>query len=232
MPSIPVIIDTMADIDFHPSPAALSACASTTTKMKTSTKATNRNLLLAPPSIAVHEEKLRELYATYDRSKTDLQMLDRLSAGFVALPPSAYDLVLVLTDTDGARRAEALQLLDRDVYATLVPAMKAGAKLQFQDGQIGGTEMREAVLAGLVERDGGFQKLIQEETIVPLRFGGGKKNKNRKNEDDPQQNGVITGLNTARLAISSEYHDGDELIDEDTLLTEEDLKRPLEQRTL
>jgi hypothetical protein len=35
----------------------------------------------APPSIATQEDKLRDLFSTFDRSTTDLQMLDRLSAG-------------------------------------------------------------------------------------------------------------------------------------------------------
>jgi hypothetical protein len=36
-----------------------------------------------------------------------------------ALPATTYDLVLILTDTDGTRRSEALQLLTRNVYTTV-----------------------------------------------------------------------------------------------------------------
>lgn len=177
-----------------------------------------RNLLLAPPSIAAHEEKLRAVFTTFDRSVTDLQMLDRLSAGFVKLPSSTYDLVLVLSDPDGARRAEALQLLNRDVYNVLVPSMKPGGKFQLEDGKLDGTEASEAILAGLIEKDGGFEKMAFEEASVPLRLGGRKKKAGL-------QNGLSTKLNG-----TSETNNDNEFIDEDALLSGEDLKRPLHQR--
>lgn len=167
-----VTIDTSDDFDFSPAPAS-----SSSSSKKQNGHTGCRTLLLAPPSIASHEEKLRVAFSAYDRAVTDLQMLDRLSAGLVTLPPATYDLVLLLTDTDGARHTEALQLLSRDVFSYLVPAMKAGAKLQSQDGNLHASEAREAVLAGLVEGDGGFQKPeYEEEVVVPLRFGAKKKN--------------------------------------------------------
>lgn len=176
-----------------------------------------RNLLLAPPSFAAHEEKLRELFTTYDRSVSDLQMLDRLSGGFVTLPQSTYDFVLILTDTDGTRRAESLSLLNRGVYSVLVPSMKANAKLQLQDGKLTPQEASEAILSGLVETEGGYEKPAVAGGSVPLKLGGRKKKDGLKNGIPPVQNGTKLG--------------DDELIDEDTLLSEEDLKRPLQQRT-
>jgi hypothetical protein len=152
----------------------LSVTVDTTVNLETaSTSKVNRkrNLLLAPPSIAAHEEKLRDLFTTFDRSATDLQMLDRLSAGFVTLSPATYDLVLVLSDTNGARRIE----VSRDVYTAVVPSMKVGAKLQFQDSCLRATEAREAILAGLVEKDGVFVKLVDKEAIIPLRLSAKKK---------------------------------------------------------
>lgn len=182
-----------------------------------------RVLVLAPPSTAAHEEKLRAVFATYDRSVTDLQMLDRLSAGFVSLPPTTYDLVLVLTDTDGTRRVEALQLLNRGVYNVLVPSMKAGGSLRLEDGKLEAAEAGEAVLAGLVEKDGSYEKPAFEAGSVPLKLGGRKKKQN-------MQNGVDAAQNGAQKPVAAVAAADDELIDEDGLLDEEDLKRPLQQR--
>lgn len=143
----------------------------------TTTKTTSfnlRTLLLAPPSIASHEEKLRNVLATHDRSVTDLQMLDRLSAGLVTLPESTYDLVLILTDADGTR-AESTELLTRDVFGKITQALKTGAKLQAQDGTFGqeidGAEYREAILAGLVTEGGVMLKPDHSASVaVPLRL--------------------------------------------------------------
>ncbi|OQD62631.1 hypothetical protein PENPOL_c011G00380 [Penicillium polonicum] len=190
-----------------------------------------RTLLLAPPSIATQEDKLRGLFSTFDRSITDLQMLDRLSAGVVSLPATTYDLVLILTDTDGTRRSEALKLLTRDVYATLVPSMKPGAKLQTQDSALNASDAMEAVLAGLVQSDNGFEKpSFDPSAAVPLKFGLKKKNK----PTAPAAVSVIPSFPTgfaAPMGIDSptnhDRDDDDELINEDTLLSEEDLTRPI-----
>lgn len=203
MPSFPVTIDTSADFDFA-APAQPSQ---------------TRSLLLAPPSIAAHEETLRAVFTTFDRASTDLQMLDRLSAGFVPLPAATYDLVLVLTNADGSLRSEALQLLSRDVFTALMPSMKAGAKLQLQSGSLSEGDAREAVLAGLVLKDGAFEKPAYQGGSVPLRFGK-KKNKPAASTTAPavQENAVV------------QINNDDELIDEDGLLSEDDMKRPVQQR--
>ncbi|QUC15812.1 uncharacterized protein UV8b_00053 [Ustilaginoidea virens] len=188
-----VLVDTAAD--FAPAATPLAA---------------KRNLLLAPPSVAAHEEKLRHVFAAFDRSSTDLQMLDRLSAGLVSLPAAAYDLVLVLRDADGSRGPELAQLLNRHLFTMVVPAIKAGGRLQFQDGQFGGAESKEAILAGLVARDGGFEKPQEEEVVVPLRLGKSK-----------------TTRPAAPAAPQFDFDDldDDDIIDEHALLDEEDLKR-------
>ncbi|KAF4761330.1 hypothetical protein N7455_003291 [Penicillium solitum] len=190
-----------------------------------------RTLLLAPPSIATQEDKLRGLFSTFDRSITDLQMLDRLSAGLVSLPATTYDLVLILTDTDGTRRSEALKLLTRDVYASLVPAMKAGAKLQTQDSSLNASDAMEAILAGLVQSDNGFEKpSFDPSAAVPLKFGLKKKNKPTAPAAVPIIPSFPTGF-AAPMGIDSptnhDRDDDDELINEDTLLSEEDLTRPI-----
>jgi hypothetical protein len=183
-------------------------------KYTMSEDSTQRTLLLAPPSIATKEDKLRDVFRTFDRRTTDLQMLDRLSAGFVFLPSNAYDCILVLTDTDGPP-SEPLRLLNRNVYTSLVPSMKAGAKLWVQGGSFDISEAREAVLAGLVEKDGVFQKLHDDERVaIPLRLGAKKVS---------AQAGTDTSIHDLDDVLDD---DDDELIDEDTLLSEEDLKRP------
>ncbi|KAI3394691.1 hypothetical protein diail_2438 [Diaporthe ilicicola] len=247
-----VTIDNMPDLDFaadfNPAPTkeknGIAAAAATITTH-------NRTLLLAPPSIAAQGTSA---LPTFDRDTTDLQMLDRLHAGLVTLPAATYDLVLLLTDSDGARHAEASGLLSRDVFASLVPAMKPGASLKTQDGRFGPSESREAVLAGLVSKDGGYEKVEEEEVVVPLRFG-----KKTTPAEQQQKNGNGEVHSSAGPAVEKvtinvagkpqtldmvppavkpvagvgydfgdDFDDDDELIDEDELMTEEDLNRPLQ----
>jgi hypothetical protein len=192
----------------------------TTTKFAMSDGSTQRTLLLAPPSVATKEDKLRDVFRTFDRRTTDLQMLDRLSAGFVVLPSNTYDSILVLTDTDGLP-SEPLRLLNRNVYTSLVPSMKAGAELRVQGGRLDITEAREAVLAGLVEKDGIFQKLHDDERVaVPLRLGAKRASAQAEKK---------TNIHDLDKALDDD--DDDELIDEDTLLSDEDLKRPLQRKS-
>jgi hypothetical protein len=243
---------------------------STTTTTTTKLQTTSRTLLLAPPSLAAREDRLSALFAAHPRATTDLQMLDRLAAGLVSLPPATYDLVLVLTDADGSRRAEAAALLgDRAVGARLVPALGLGGRVRSEDGSFGsvsggagGGDMegvrREAVLAGLVAEAGGFVKPeYAEEEAVPLRFGLGK-NKNKMAGSaaaGPAVGAVTVSVGGKKEALGMvppvvaaaaaapagvgfidfsddldlDAEDDDDVIDEDTLLTEEDLWRPIQQ---
>ncbi|KAJ5983357.1 hypothetical protein N7481_005456 [Penicillium waksmanii] len=168
------------------------------------------------------------------RATTDLQMLDRLSAGFVTLPTNTYDLVLVVTDSDGSRRAEALKLLTRDVYTALVPAMKAGAQLQAQDKALDASEAMEAILAGLMQTGNGFEKPnLEQATAIPLKFGLNRKKKTTTPAPAPAPAPpaglAVTGF-TAN-DINGNNHDrdddDDELINEDSLIDEEDFTRPI-----
>ncbi|KAI0387140.1 DUF689-domain-containing protein [Hypomontagnella monticulosa] len=236
-PSV-VTIDNTSDFDvFTPPP----------TKNGTSGP---RTLLLAPPSIASHEEKLYSVLAAHDRSVTDLQMLDRLSAGLVNLPFATYDLILILTDADGSRNESTL-LLNRDVFAKIVETLKVGGKIQAQDGSLAQNsqtpDAKEALLSGLTPSADGFTKPDDNvANAVPLKLGFGK-NKKRSAAGPPvknitvhQINGKDANLNMAppvakptvpgvgfvdRNYDFNDAGDDDELIDENTLLTEEDANK-------
>ncbi|PSN64057.1 DUF689-domain-containing protein [Corynespora cassiicola Philippines] len=147
-----------------------------------------RTLLLAPPSISAHPEVLDSVYQIHDRSSADLQMLDRLAAGFVQLPASTYDVVLLLTDADGTTR-ESHKLLGRDVMTKVADALKSGGLLKSQDGVFGSpqsTEKTEAILAGLIDGIDGMMKPETTESVsIPLKFGRKK------------ANGVANGVNGA-----------------------------------
>jgi len=208
--------------DFDVAPAASAA------PVANGAKSSKRNLLLAPPSVAAHEEKLRDVFRTFDRSNTDLQMLDRLSAGLVHLPPATYDLVVVLTNSDD-QQSEALRLLTRDVFTALVPSMKSAGQLQMQNGTLTTVAEREAILAGLLPQDGAYVKVEEEEVVVPLRLGA-KKNIKQQGIPLPVSKPLGVGMVDPDDDDLGEYEDGDELIDEDELLGEEDLKRPQQQR--
>jgi len=214
---------------------------------------TARTLLLAPPSISSHEERLRNVLSSHDRTVTDLQMLDRLAAGLVTLPDSTYDLILIFTDADGTR-SESAQLLGRDVFGRIVQALKAGGKLQAQNGSFGNEfgelERREAILAGLVAQGDSMVKPDSTASkAVPLRFRRQDKTTAISSAGPAlipvQVNGVGQHVESTRskpagvgfvdfsddfgepIVTGEDDDDNDELIDEDSLLTEEERKRPL-----
>jgi hypothetical protein len=191
---------------------------------------------------------LDQVYEIHDRSSTDLQMLDRIAAGLVNLPASTYDVVLLLADADGTTR-ESHKLLARDVMNKVVDALKVGGVLKSQGGAFEGSEKTEAILAGLTEGPDGMVKPQQEEPVsIPLKFGKKKTNGvngttatvnpdgsvpinlNRKREQPepvkPAGVGFVDFSDDLDDIITGE---DDDLIDEDELITEADLARPVIQ---
>jgi len=217
-----------------------------------------RTLLLSPPSLSSHPEKLDNVLAAHDRNATDIQMLDRLSLSLVTLPQSTYDIILILTDADNTR-VESKKLLGSDLLSRIVKSLKPGGKMRSQDGTFATSdaeERREAIFAGLIVESGDVSKPNHEAThSVPLRFGKNKNdgagaavtsaagtgavslNLSGKRKNGPPDTTQPTGVGFVDFDDDSgepevdKDDDDDELIDEDTLLDEDDLKRPVVQRT-
>lgn len=260
-PSI-VTIDNTPDFEFgggsgNPAPTS-NITPSNIAATSASQPRRERTLLLAPPSVASDGPEA-VAFAAGKYGDSDLQMLDRLAAGLVTLPADTYSLVLLMTEVDGSRHAEATALLSRDVFAAVSSSMVPFGQLMTQDGTFHEKEIREAVLGGLVQRDNGkFEKPVYEEAAVPLRFG---KKKNNNVEAKKEENGSAhssagpavsnvkidvygkqTTLDMVPPAVKAlpagvafdfgdDLDDDDELIDENELMTEEDMNRPIQVRT-
>ncbi len=213
-----------------------------------------RTLLLSPPSLSSHPEKLDKILAAHDRSATDIQMLDRLSLSLVSLPEAVYEIILILTDADESR-TESRALLSKDLFSQIARAMKPGGKLCSQDGKFAiddQEERKEAIFAGLVVQDNDMVKPnYTSDESVPLRIGRIRSqrpvavtsalgtgavslNLIGKRKNGPPQPSKPAGVGF--IDFSDDFDapeiDGsdDELIDEDTLLDEEDKKVDVIQR--
>lgn len=214
-----------------------------------------RLLLLSPPSISSHPDKLNKLLESHSRETTDLQMLDRLAAGLISLPESTYDIIMLLTDADGTR-TESSSLLNRQIFQLVARALRPGGKFKSETGTLGdaGTaEHTEAILAGLVVDDTGalLKPDFGVQESVPLRLGR-KKATNQAppaSVDEKAQPVAAAGLEPKSkpaiegvgfvdfsddFAVPLASGDGldDELIDEEDLLDEDDMGRPIVQREL
>lgn len=213
-----------------------------------------RILLLSPPSLSSHPEKLDRIVAAHDRSATDIQMLDRLSLSLVHLPEATYDIVLVLLDADQTRK-ESSRLLTSSVLQLIVKSLKPGGTLTTQDGTLADTESperSEAIFAGLVIENGNMVKPNYSATdSVPLRFGKQKVDGGAMATTSPagtgavslnltgkRKNGPAENTTTAPAGVGfvlpgddlNGDDEDDELIDEDELLSDEDMKSTVVQR--
>ena len=216
------------------------------------TPSTTRTLVLAPPSAASHPDTLENVLASYDRSVTDMQMLDRLSLSLVSLPDSNYDIVLLLADTS-PRTRPLHHFLSKNVFHQLFQSLRPGGRIQL-DGdttQFSDGCRTEAVLSGFVfSKDGLLKPSEQATQSVPFRArkpaspkattklagtGAVTLNLNGKRMNGPPLP-AATGVGfedptdeLSSLGLNGTISD-DELIDEDTLLEEEDMQRPIVQR--
>ena len=240
------MLDTTSDFNYN---------ADTTSK----TPSIPQTLLLSPPSLSSHPEKLNNILEAHDRNATDIQMLDRLSLSLVSLPESTYDVILILTDADNTR-IESQRLIDRNILAQIVRSLKPGGRLRSQDGTFASTESperREVILAGLMvaDKDGVTKPNYDTTQSVPLRFGkkksedsatassatpagtgivslnlSGKRKNGPHDTSQPAGVGFVDFSDDFGAPVDTEDSD-DDLIDEDTLLDESDLARPIIQRT-
>lgn len=245
----PAVTVDVSDSDFH----------APSTNGSSNATAFVRTLLLSPPSLSSHPEKLDQILAAHDRNATDIQMLDRLSLALVTLPHSTYDLILILTDADNTR-TESRKLLSSELLSRIVRSLKPGGQLSSQDKTLGAIEdsdeRREAIFAGLILQDNKLVKPDYASTqSVPLRLGKKKAeggaaattsaagtgavslNLNGKRKNGPPDTVQPAGVGFVDFSddfdapVEIEDDDDDDLIDEDTLLSDEDMSRPIVQRT-
>lgn len=217
---------------------------------------TQKTLILSPPSLSSHPEKLNSALLSYDRNVTDLQMLDRLALDLVSLPSAGYDHILILADTDETF-SESSKVLGRETLAKIVLSLKPGGRLRSlakNHESFDNLYQTEAILAGLVkDKEGGFQKPDSVQQSVPLQLGRNRKGRGKGAKAAPSQptappiiedrNYGQTGPKPAgvgfvdfsddfgqEIASSHQGYSDDELIDEDDLLGDDDLGRPIVQR--
>jgi hypothetical protein len=139
------------------------------------------------------------------------------------------------------------------VFARIVAALKASGKLQSQDGTFAQEEATEGILAGLITEGDAMVKPDYSAESVPLRLRRkdkgaavsnagpavatvtvpvkGKRKSIDMTGNKPNGVGFVDFSDDfGEPMITGEDDDEDELIDEDTLLTEEDLRRPVAVR--
>ena len=239
-----VLIDPTADFS-----------ATTVPGTTASPDGTSRTLILCPPSLASHPAALNTALAPYDRALADIQMLDRLALDLVPLPADTYGAAVVVADTaahvdarDDAHGAFARPAALRAIFGALKPGAElrshciVPARMKAEEAALGREGAAQAILAGFVVEEGTIVKPLPDAgEAVPLRFG--KKMAVGANGGAAPSlgkgNGASAGkapagvgfVNGADDTVMLDEDDDDALIDENTLLDEEDLASNITQRT-
>jgi anamorsin len=161
-------------------------------------------------------------------------MLDRLACGIVAVPPSAYDTIVILADVDESY-AEGSKLIDRELMTRIVKGLKPGGRLRSQDRLFGLTNemlQNEFILAGLInDGSAGFVKPdYNEQYSVPLQFAKRRNGRQRRLENKDNTSDLEVVIDDGVRIATGANGISDELIDEDALLAEDDLASPIIQR--
>ena len=145
---------------------------------------------------------------------------------------------------DGQNLPPAL-FIKKDVMLKLVASTRAGGKISRQNGTFGtmAAERTEALLAGLLDDGtGGMVKPSFAATdAIPLKLARGKGDAfataptnmlatDNNNKSLTEGVGYVDFGDDLEADLESGDDDDDELIDENELLTEEDLTRPVVQR--
>ncbi|TIA61241.1 DUF689-domain-containing protein [Aureobasidium pullulans] len=235
-----ITIDNTSDFLFAPSSA----------------KSQDRTLLLAPPSIASHPDALNSIVEAHDRNATDIQMLDRLALGLVSLPASTYDLVLLLTNVDGSREPLNRAIIEKLVPSLKDGGKLKSQDGQFGTSA-SAEQTEAILAGLVQDVSGGMSKPAQAAAqTVTLSFGKKKKanaaavplnnieaiNKTITETPQPAAPSAPAGVGfDMGDDLDVEFYDEDEemelpskeellagsSIDPNTLLSEEDRKRPI-----
>ncbi|THW51308.1 DUF689-domain-containing protein [Aureobasidium pullulans] len=235
-----ITIDNTSDFSFAPSSA----------------KSQDRTLLLAPPSIASHPDALNSIVEAHDRNATDIQMLDRLALGLVSLPASTYDLVLLLTNVDGSREPLNRAIIEKLVPSLKDGGKLKSQDGQFGTSA-SAEQTEAILAGLVQDVSGGMSKPAQAAAqTVTLSFGKKKKanaaavplnnieaiNKTITETPQPAAPSAPAGVGfDMGDDLDVEFYDEDEemelpskeellagsSIDPNTLLSEEDRKRPI-----
>lgn len=166
-------------------------------------------LLLAPPSLASDEGKLKNLLSAVE-GPADLQMLDRLALDMVELPTAQYSKATVASGS----------LLDSALLSKIFPSLAAGGEVRGVSPSL----RRDAVLLGyLVDGDGDDLVLRK-----PAYDASSTISLKRKPKEGKLANGVKS--TEQRQKFLQSLQEDDELIDESTLLSDESLGGTIIQR--